>query len=260
MLSTSSTAVRSLLGRHHARQPKNAVSGCRELFAGSRTRSTSSSTKYTYDELLAMRPSLRAKAKTRIEAEELLDSEKYGESRLSLYYPMKRALKKHRLLMLGPHATVTFESYDLMWLQAQEMIFVEGSNVSEELQAYNPLVPNGNNLIVTLMFEIENPIRRDQILRNLGHVEDTLSLKLAGKFKIAATSIDGHDIERTTSDGKTSAVHFLKFDFDEQAKAEFLRIATGNESLAELEFSHPNYPHSTKLPIQTLKEIANDLL
>lgn len=162
--------------------------------------------------------------------------------------------------MIGPHATVTFENYDLMWLQAQEMIFVENSEVEEELAAYNPLVPNGNNLIVTLMFEIENPVRREQILRSLGHVEDTLSLELDGKLKVLATSVDGHDIERTNSDGKTSAVHFLKFDLDAQAKAILLEMANQNRAGASLAFSHENYPHSTKLPIQTIKELATDLL
>jgi hypothetical protein len=207
-----------------------------------------------------MRPSLQVSDKRVIRASSIIDSQKYLESRRSVYYPLKRLLKKHRMLMIGPHATVTFENYDLMWLQAQEMIFVENSEVEEELAAYNPLVPNGNNLIVTLMFEIENPVRREQILRSLGHVEDTLSLELDGKLKVLATSVDGHDIERTNSDGKTSAVHFLKFDLDAQAKAILLEMANQNRAGASLAFSHENYPHSTKLPIQTIKELATDLL
>lgn len=212
------------------------------------------------EELLSRRPSLTAPSKRVIDAASLLDHEKYAQARRSVYYPLRRLLKKNRMLMLGPYATVTFESYDLMWLQAQEMLFVERGEVSEELAAYNPLVPNGNNLIMTLMFEIENPVRRDQILRTLGHVEDTLSLSLAGGFNIRATSVDGHEIERTTEDGKTSAVHFLKFDLDEEQKQAFLKIARVGGAQIELAFSHANYAHSTKLPQDTIKELSNDLL
>lgn len=212
------------------------------------------------EKLLELRPSSKARDIRTIEASTLLSSEEYAKSRRDLYYPLKRLLKQHRVLMLGPHATITFESYDLMWLQVQEMLFIEGGEVAEELDAYNPLVPNGSNFIVTLMFEIENPIRRDQILRQLGHVEDTLSLSLAGKFSVPATSVDGHDIERTSEDGKTSAVHFLKFNFTDAQKKELLQLAeTGTESL-ELSFSHENYAHSTKVPLKTLKEISKDLL
>jgi hypothetical protein len=212
------------------------------------------------EELLAMRPSLKAKDKRVIETSSLFDFETYARSRRSVYYPLKRLIKQHRMIMVGPHATLTFENYDLMWLQTQEMLFVEQGEVEEELRAYNPLVPNGNNFIVTLMFEIENPLRRDQILRNLGHVEETLTLSVPGKFKITASSVDGHEMERTTSDGKTSAVHFLKFALDTQAKQEFLKIANGSDEAVEIAFSHENYPHSTKLPRATIKEIANDLL
>ena len=223
-------------------------------------RSMCTTTPLSSEELLAQRPSLKAQSKRVIEANSLIDHESYAKARRSVYYPLRRLLKKHRMLMLGPYATVTFESYDLMWLQAQEMFFVERGEVSEELDAYNPLVPNGNNLIVTLMFEIENPVRRDQILRTLGHVEETLSLSLPGSFNIAATSVDGHEVERTTEDGKTSAVHFLKFDFDEEQKQAFLRIAQIGGAQLELAFSHANYAHSTKLPQETIRELSTDLL
>jgi hypothetical protein len=113
------------------------------------------------------------------------------------------------------------------------------------------------------MFEIENPSRRTEILRSLGHVEDTLSMRIGRRIVVAATSVDGHNVERTSADGKTSAVHFLKFDLDEHQKKEFLKVVDskvpGDENI-ELAFSHPGYAHSTRLSPQTLKEISNDLL
>jgi len=229
-------------------------------FRPSGTRSLCTPALMSSEQLLSMRPSLKARSKRVIEESSLIDFETYAKARRSVYYPLRRLLKTHRQLMLGPYASVTFESYDLMWLQTQEMWFVERGEVSEELDAYNALVPNGHNLVVTLMFEIENPVRRDQILHTLGHVEDTLSLSLAGNFIIPATSVDGHDVERTSEYGKTSAVHFLKFNFDEQQRQTLLRMAREGGSQFELAFSHVNYSHSTKLPHATLQEISNDLL
>lgn len=220
----------------------------------------SSTASLTTEKLLSMRPSLRTSDVRTIEASTLMPVEEYGKSRRDVFYPLKRLLKKDRVLMIGPHATVTFESYDLMWLQTQEMVFVEGGEVSEELDAYNPLIPKGSNFIVTLMFEIENPIRRDQILRQLGHVEETLSLSVPGKFKIAAASVDGHDIERTSEDGKTSAVHFLRFDLTADQKEEVRRLAQEESDVMELSFSHAQYAHSTRIPVKTIKELAKDLI
>lgn len=219
----------------------------------------SSTATMSTEKLLSYRPSAKTRDVRSIEASTLLPAEEYAKARRELYYPLKRLLKKDRVLMLGPYATVTFENYDLMWLQVQEMLFVEGGEIAEELEVYNPLVPNGSNFIVTLMFEIVNPIRRDQILRELGHVEDTLSISLPGKFNVLASSVDGHDIERTSADGKTSAVHFLKFHFTDDQKQEFIRLAETNSDAFELSFSHANYAHSTKIPSKTLKEIAKDL-
>lgn len=223
-------------------------------------RSLCTSAILTSEELLSFRPSAKAKSVRAIEASSLLPLEEYSKSRRSVYYPLRRLLKKDRVLMVGPYATITFENYDLMWMQTQEMLFIEKGEVNEELDAYNPLVPNGSNLIVTLMFEIENPIRRDQVLRRLGHVEDTLSLSVDGKFNILAKSVDGHDIERTSEDGKTSAVHFLKFDFNDQQRLDMLRIAEKGVGTVELAFSHPEYAHSVKLSQKTIQDISKDLL
>lgn len=257
MLSNLRSKSLKLFGRHVGQASRGPTSEHQRTFCSiSKTPSDS--------ELLSLRPSLKAIDKRHIRKEEILPFEEYARARRSVYYPLRRLLKKHRLLMVGPFATITFESYDLMWLQVQEMAFVEKGSVDEELEAYNPLVPNGNNLIVTLMFEIENPVRRDALLHGLGHVEDSLSLKLRGQFSVTATSVDGHEMERTSPEGKTSAVHFLKFDLTPTQKQTIQRLAQQNanpqDDALELSFGHENYQHGTKIPHATLKEIATDLL
>src|SRR5215469_9162487 len=85
------------------------------------------------------------------------------------------ALKKPRRVEVGPFATFYFENYQTMWLQVQEMLRIEKGGTEQiagELEAYNPLIPQGAELIATLMLEIEDPVRRDRELRKLGHIED----------------------------------------------------------------------------------------
>ena len=114
------------------------------------------------------------------------------------------ALKKHRQIQVGPHVTVTFECWDSMWYQVQEMLYIEKGGeeqLADELLAYAPMVPNGRELVATLMFEIEDENRRARVLATLGGVEETVSLSVAG-HKVAAQS--EQDVDRTTADGKTN--------------------------------------------------------
>src|SRR6266704_496019 len=81
------------------------------------------------------------------------------------------ATKKNRRIEVGPFATFYFENYQTMWLQVQEMLRIEKGGAEQltgELEAYNPLIPQGSELIATLMLEIEDPVRRETILRTLG--------------------------------------------------------------------------------------------
>jgi len=121
--------------------------------------------------------------------------------------------KKNRRMEVGPYATLYFENYDSMWLQVQEMLRIEkggAAQIEGELEAYNPLIPQGAELIATMMIEIEDGARRDRELRRLGHIEDTVFLDI-GKDRIKGTPTDYED--RTTADGKTSSVHWLRFTF-----------------------------------------------
>ena len=120
-------------------------------------------------------------------------------------------LKQLRRVALGPHCTVYFECFETMLFQIQEMLLVEkggAPQLQDELEAYNPLIPQGSDLVATVMFEIEDPVRRDLILRRLGGVEDHFFIQVGGS---KAPGQQEGDIERTREDGKTSSVHFLRF-------------------------------------------------
>lgn len=149
--------------------------------------------------------------------------------------------KKLTRMGVGPHATALFETWDSMWLQVQEMLRIEkggADQLVDELSAYDPMVPKGRELTCTLLFEIEDPVRRDAFLRTIGGVEDHIALQVGGH--VIKARPEG-DVERTReSDGKASAVHFLHFDFDDAAIAAW----QSGEGNAMLVIDHPNYGHA----------------
>ncbi len=123
-------------------------------------------------------------------------------------------LKHPRRIAVGPDATFYFENYATMLHQVHEMLHIEqggAAQLVDELEAYNPLVPNGSELVATLMFEIDDEIRRNRELRRLTGVETKIHIELDGD-KVMAVVPEG-EIERTKADGKTSSVHFLHFPF-----------------------------------------------
>ena len=120
-------------------------------------------------------------------------------------------MKKLRRIEVGPFATFYFENYATMWLQVQEMLRIEkggDEQIAGELAAYNPLIPQGDELIATMMLEIEDDKRRNAVLLTLGGIEETVFLEIGGDV-IRATPTEYDD--RTTPDGKTSSVHWLRF-------------------------------------------------
>src|ERR1700674_369458 len=141
---------------------------------------------------------------------DLIPVEQYAKERAE----RRRALlpvKKLRRIDVGPHATFYFENFDTMWLQVQEMLYIEKggeAQIANELTAYNPLIPQKGELVATLMFEIDDPMRREKALGELGHVEETVYCEIGGQ-RVNATFET--DVERTTEEGKTSSVHFLRF-------------------------------------------------
>lgn len=158
-----------------------------------------------------------------------------------------------------------FENYELMWSQVHEMLFIESCSPifdfeeqkKDEIEAYDPLVPKGKNIVCTLMFEIDKKERRDKILFELGHVEDSLSLSFKN-HSITAVSASQDDIDRTTADGKTSSIHFLTFNLNDEQAKEFKEADSQNEKIT-IQIGHKNYPHSVVLSESIVKELQNDI-
>jgi hypothetical protein len=163
-------------------------------------------------------------------------------------------IKKNRRLEVGPFATFYFESYETMLHQVHEMLFIEkggAAQIPDELAAYNPLIPQGSELVATVMFEIDDPIRRTRVLATLGGVEDRAFLRV-GADTIRCVSED--DQERTRDDGKASSVQFLRFPFTPPAIAAF-RSDAGDVVVG---FDHPNYGHMSVMPPAVRQALARD--
>jgi len=164
------------------------------------------------------------------------------------------AAKKNRRVAVGPYASFYFENYDTMWLQVMEMLRIEKggeAQIAGELETYNPLIPQGSELIATLMLEIEDARVRDRVLLTLGGIEETVFLKL-GNDEIKATPTEYED--RTTPDGKTSSVHWLRFSFTPE---QIVRFKRGND-LAVLGIGHKNYGHMAMMGDVVRAELARD--
>lgn len=166
-----------------------------------------------------------------------------------------RAQKKHRQIEVGPYAHFTFESYDSMWVQVHEMLRTEkggDAQLEDELAAYNPLIPNGRELVATMMLEIESPVARARELVKLGNIEQHVQLRF-GDHVVKA--VPEQDVERTDPEtGKTSSVHFLHFPFTSDEIAAF---RAGNAEVT-LEIKHPAYRHGAGLSDEMRVALAAD--
>ena len=164
------------------------------------------------------------------------------------------AIKKPRRVEVGPFATFYFENYDTMLGQVQEMLHIEKGGTEQiegELAAYNPLIPQGDELIATMMLEIEDAARRHATLMRLGHIEEKVFLEVDGS-RIAATPTEYED--RTTPEGKTSSVHWLRFKFTPDQKKAFRRA----DAQVVLGIAHENYGHMAVVPWATREALAKD--
>lgn len=175
---------------------------------------------------------------------------KVRRERRSALMPIKRL----RRIELGPVCTVHFESYETMLFQIQEMLLIEkggAAQVPDELAAYNPLIPKGSELVATVLFEIDEPVRRAAILAKLGGVEDRFFIQV-GEERIAGEP-EG-DVERTREDGKTSSVHFLRFPLKPEHVARFrdpaVTILVGCD--------HEHYSHLAGISPATRAELSRD--
>ena len=184
---------------------------------------------------------------------DIIPLEQYSKNRTQLRKDLIE-FKKHRRVSLGPYATFYFESYETMLAQIQEMLFIEkGGNdqLKDELKAYNPLIPKGNELVATLMFEIDNPVSRNAFLNKVGEIEKKVYMKIDSE-KI--DSVSERDVDRTSVEGKASAVQFVHFNFTKKQVKKF------KESNCEIiiGIDHKEYSHSTKILGSTRVALSKD--
>ena len=192
-------------------------------------------------------------AQRKITPQDLLSIAEYDSRRQTLKANLI-PVKRNRRIEVGPFATFYFENYATMWLQVQEMLRIEkggDEQIAGELDAYNPLIPQGDELIATLMLEIEDEKRRNAVLLTLGGIEETVFLEV-GDEVIHATPTEYDD--RTTADGKTSSVHWLRFKLTPQQIARF----RDQSERVVLGISHPNYGHMAVMGSQTRAALAGD--
>ncbi|MCG8494408.1 MAG: DUF3501 family protein [Sneathiellales bacterium] len=185
---------------------------------------------------------------------DILDIPAYSEIRKEKKQKLI-AIKKDRRIPVGPYATFYFENYDTMWSQIHEMLYIERGGeeqIIDEIAAYNPLIPKGNELVATFMIEIDDPVRRDYTLRKLGFIEDRICISINGE---KSRAVPEDDVERTTPDGKTSAIHFLHFPLSNNQVSALQ--SEGAEILLAIE--HDEYGHMAKLSEANRISLAGDL-
>ena len=191
--------------------------------------------------------------KTEITREDILSPAQYEAERKE-HRSRVVEMKKHRRLEVGPVCTFYFENYETMWAQIHEMLFIEKGGeeqIEDELSAYNPLIPKGHELVATVMFEIDDPVRRHTFLAKLGGIEETAFIEVDG-HRVAGKPEE--DVDRTTADGKASSVQFIHFPFTAEQIAAFkqdgARVVVG--------FDHAQYSHMVVMPEPVRAALSRD--
>lgn len=185
----------------------------------------------------------------RLTRQDLLPLEQYAEQRTTIRRAVM-AHKKLRQVPIGDHLTLYFEDETTMRYQVQEMLRIERifepEGIEEELAAYNPLIPDGNNWKATVMIEYSDVDERRRRLRELKGIENTLHIHVEGFDPVYA--IVNEDLERSTDD-KTSSVHFARFEFSPEmiaAMKQGAKITAG--------VRHDAYPHGPTEITGTVRE------
>lgn len=190
-----------------------------------------------------------------ITAESLMSLEQYAKKRKE-YRAKVLAHKKNRTIILGDHITLVFEDEVTMRYQIQEMLRVERifeeEGIRDELNAYNPLVPDGSNWKATMLIQYPDIEQRRKALADLIGVEDRVWVQVEAHPRVHA--IADEDLERET-DEKTSSVHFLRFEL-----AEPMKLALKQGASLSIGVDHPNYRAAIEpVPAQVRDALLADL-
>jgi hypothetical protein len=190
-----------------------------------------------------------------ITAESLMSLEQYAKARKQ-FRERVLAHKKERTVPLGEHVTLVFEDELTMRYQIQEMLRVERifeeQGIRDEVDAYNPLVPDGNNWKATMLIEYPDIEERRQALASLIGIEDRVWVQAHGQPRVYA--IADEDMDRENED-KTSAVHFLRFELPVP-----MRQALKSGASLSIGVDHPNYTATLdKAAAATTHSLLGDL-
>jgi hypothetical protein len=164
-------------------------------------------------------------------------------------------IKRDRRIEVGPFCTFYFENFDTMWHQVHEMLYIERggeAQIADELAAYNPLVPRGDELVATVMIEIEDAAQRERALSRLGGIEDRMFLTVGGE---RVSGVADPTRENTSPQGKASSVQFLRFPVAARLKAAFR--TPGAQIIVGID--HANYGHMAVMPEAVRAALAGDL-
>jgi hypothetical protein len=192
--------------------------------------------------------------KREITRADILPVERYAAERRTFKQRIA-AIKQKRRIEVGPYATFYFENYDTMWHQVHEMLYIERggeAQITDELEAYNPLIPQGGELVATVMFEIEDAARRDRELNRLGGVEHNIYLSISGD---RASGVADPTRENTSPEGKASSVQFIRFPLSAAQQLNF--HAPGTQIICGID--HPSYGHMAVMPEEVRAALAADL-
>ena len=191
----------------------------------------------------------------RLRREDLFGLEQYAAERAAFRERVIRH-KRSRRLPIGPNATLHFEDRLTMQYQVQEILrterIFEPEEIEAELEAYNPLIPDGSNWKATFMIEFDDEDERRSALGRLVGIEDRVWVRIGGSDPVWA--IADEDLDRTT-DEKTSSVHFLRFELPREVAA----AARASAPIA-VGIDHPGYSHEiSPAPEAVRASLAVDL-
>jgi hypothetical protein len=192
---------------------------------------------------------------TKLSRKDLYSLEEYSEIR-DEFRDRVMAHKRNRRLDLGDNMVLLFEDRLVMQYQVQEMLKAEkifdAAGIQEELDAYNPLIPDGTNWKATMMIQYADVAERQQMLAKLVGIENKVWLRISGHDKVYP--IADEDLERATDD-KTSAVHFLRFELTSGMIADIHKGAIISAGV-----DHENYSVTLDaIPDNVAKSLAEDL-
>ena len=192
---------------------------------------------------------------TNLARSDLMSLEQYAQERTAFRDKVINH-KKNRQVQIGDNASVYFEDRLTVQYQIQEMLRVERifepQGIQDELDAYNPLIPDGNNWKATFMIEYPDEAQRQKALAGLIGIEDKVWVQVEGFDKVWA--IADEDLERENQE-KTSSVHFLRFELDDAMKA---AVKTG--AVINMGIDHDNYKYAkVPLPKPVRDSLAADL-